>query len=253
MKKIIDFFKIAPVVLPERLKKLKFFCRITGLKFNDYKLLDLAFHHRSYSNEIRPHRHYNNERLEFLGDSVLGTVTASFLYKDMPEKSEGDLSKIKSAVVSEKTLAPIALKFGIDKMLIMGKGAEINKEFESPSILADCMEAIIGAYYLDSGYASVEKYVLSFIIPEVRKIQQNQGVKDYKSLLQELCQKKYRSYPEYKLVSKTGPDHDQTFNVSVSLENVTYGPVSAKSKKQAEQNAAKIAYEKIVADEKIKY
>ena len=129
----------------------------------------------------------------------------------------------------------------------MGKGAELNNEAESPSILADCMEAVIGAYYLDSGYEAVEKYVLSFIIPEVRKVQHHQGVQDYKSLLQEFYQKKYQMCPVYELISKTGPDHDQTFNVCVHLKNITYGPVAAKSKKQAEQNAAKIAWEAVAA------
>lgn len=227
----------------ERLGLLKDFCRPLNLRFKNYDLLDLAFHHRSSTNESNFGKRYNNERLEFLGDSVLGMVTAAFLYSDMDENPEGDLSKVKASVVSEKALAPIALQFGIDKMLVMGKGAELNNEAESPSILADCMEAIIGAYYLDSGYEAAEKYVLSFIIPEVRKVQHHQGVQDYKSLLQEYYQKKYQMCPVYELISKTGPDHDQTFNVCVHLKNITYGPVSAKNKKQAEQNAAKIAWE----------
>ena len=225
----------------ERMGKLKKFCKSVHINFKDYHLLDLAFHHRSCSNEAKGFKHLNNERLEFLGDSVLGMVTASYLYREFPETPEGELSKIKASVVSEKALAPIALKFSLNKLLVMGKGAELNGEAESPSILADCMEAIIGAYYLDSGYPAAEKYVLSFIKNEITKVKNNQGMKDYKSALQEYSQKKYQSYPVYELLEKSGPDHDQIFKVCVHLNNVTYGPVSAKNKKQAEQEAAKIA------------
>ena len=149
---------------------------------------------------------------------------------------EGDLAKIKSAVVSEKALAPIAISFGIDKLLILGKGEESSGGRSKPAILADCMEAIIGAYYLDSGYKCAEKYVLEFIIPEINRTITN-GVKDYKTQLQELYQKKTKSTPKYELVSKTGPDHDRTFTVSVILNDKKYGPASAKSKKEAEQMA----------------
>lgn len=242
MKDIKSLFR-QPNVSSERIQKLKKFCKPLHLNFKDFSLLDLAFHHRSCSNEVKGFRHLNNERLEFLGDSVLGMVTATYLYKNLPEHSEGELSKIKSSVVSEKALAPIALKFGIDKMLVLGKGAELNNEAKSPSILADCMEAIIGAYYLDHGYEDVEKYVLSFIREEIQKVLHNQGIKDYKSMLQEYFQKKYQMCPVYELVSKSGPDHNQTFSVCVHLNDTVYGPVNAKSKKQAEQNAAKLAWE----------
>jgi len=226
----------------ERLKELSAFCRPLDLKFHNYDLLDLAFHHRSFSNENAEHKRYNNERLEFLGDSVLGMATAAFLYEDMKENQEGDLAKIKSVVVSEKILAPIGLRFGINRMLVLGKGEELSGGRTKPAILADCMEAVIGAYYLDSGYIAAEKYILSFIIPEIRKVQENRGMKDYKTLLQELYQKNYKECPRYELVSVTGPDHDQTFNVSVHLKDITYGPESGKSKKQAEQNAAHSAW-----------
>jgi len=241
----MKLFSNKNTITPERMKKLKEFCKTVHISFNDFTLLDLAFHHRSCSNEIKGFRHLNNERLEFLGDSVLGLVTASFLYRNFPETPEGVLSKIKSSVVSEKALAPIALSFGFDKLLVMGKGAVMNGEAESPSILADCMEAVIGAYYLDSGFQAVEKYVLSFIQPEIIKVENNQGLKDYKSMLQEYSQKKYQAYPEYELLRRTGPEHNQTFTVSVHINNITYGPAEAKSKKQAEQNAAKIAWERL--------
>ena len=182
------------------------------------------------------------QRLEFLGDSVLGLVAADFLYNDMTKKSEGDLSKIKSAVVSEDALAPVALKFGLDKMLVLGHGEELSGGRTKKAILADCMEAVIGAYYADQGFSAAQKYVLSFIVPEVRKIQKTGG-KDYKSLLQEMYQKKCKKCPVYETVSVTGPDHSREFRVTVHLGEVSYGPASGKSKKEAEQLAAKDAYE----------
>lgn len=229
-------------VSPDRKKKLIDFCKNLGLKFRDIDLLDLAFHHRSCSNEDINFKDLNNERLEFLGDSVLGLVAADFLYNDMTKNSEGDLSKIKSAVVSEDALAPVALKFGLDKMLVLGHGEELSGGRTKKAILADCMEAVIGAYYADQGFSAAQKYVLSFIVPEVRKIQKTGG-KDYKSLLQEIYQKKCKKCPVYKTVSVTGPDHSREFRVTVHLGEVSYGPASGKSKKEAEQLAAKDAYE----------
>lgn len=229
-------------VSPDRKKKLIDFCKNLGLKFRDIDLLDLAFHHRSCSNEDINFKDLNNERLEFLGDSVLGLVAADFLYNDMTKNSEGDLSKIKSAVVSEDALAPVALKFGLDKMLVLGHGEELSGGRSKKAILADCMEAVIGAYYEDQGFSAAQKYVLSFIVPEVRKIQKTGG-KDYKSLLQEMYQKKCKKCPVYKTVSVTGPDHSREFRVTVHLGEVSYGPASGKSKKEAEQLAAKDAYE----------
>jgi ribonuclease III len=233
----------------ERKRGLEAFCRAQSIKFSDISLLDLAFHHRSFSNENTEHKHYNNERLEFLGDSVLGMSTATFLYEDMIDNQEGDLARIKSVVVSEQTLAPIALKMGLDRMLVLGKGEELSGGRQKKAILADCVEAVIGAYYLDSGYKNAEKFVLSFIIPEIRKVQENKGQKDYKTLLQEFYQKKYKLCPEYELVKKTGPDHDRTFWVTVHLQGISYGPAEGKNKKEAEQNAAKMAYDAISGGE----
>jgi ribonuclease III, bacterial len=229
-------------LLPERKKELLEFCKPLKLKFHDLSLLELAFHHRSFSNENESHRHINNERLEFLGDSVLGLAAAAYLFGTM-KNPEGDLAKIKSVVVSEKTLAPAALRFGIDRMLVLGHGEELSGGRKKPAILADCMEAVIGAYYLDSGYENAEKYILSFLVPEIEKVQNDRGAKDYKTLLQELYQKQTKECPRYETVCISGPDHDQTFSVAVRLGNVTYGPESGKSKKEAEQNAARAAYE----------
>ena len=229
----------------ERKKELVSFCKSVGIKFNDIELLDLAFHHRSFSNENIQHKRYNNERLEFLGDSVLGMVVAAFLYGDMQENPEGDLAKIKASVVSEKSLAPIGLEMGIDKMLVLGKGEEMSGGRTKPAILADCVEAIIGAYYIDSGYEKARDFVLNLMIPEVRKVQDNRGNLDYKTLLQEYFQKQSKKCPVYELVETTGPDHNQTFFMSVHLGDKVYGPKSGKSKKEAEQSVAEYAYRQI--------
>ena len=197
----------------ERKHQLSDFCDRVGIKFKNLEHLDQAFHHRSLTNE--KHGVKNNERLEFLGDSVLGMVTASYLYTKS-DNPEGDLAKIKSAVVSEKALAPVALKFGIDKLLLLGHGEEMSGGRKKPAILADCMEAIIGAYYLEAGYKQAEKYVLSFIEPAVKEAFAD-GIKDYKTQLQEKFQQKTKQCPRYELISKTGPDHEQTFKVCVHL------------------------------------
>lgn len=221
----------------ERIKILNEFCHRVNIKFKDVELLNQAFNHRSVTNEKKSEG--NNERLEFLGDSVLGMVTSSYLYNTL-DNPEGELAKIKSAVVSEKALAPIAIKLGIDKLIVLGHGEELSGGRTKPAILADCMEAIIGAYYLDSGYRNAEQYVLSFIKPEIENVLKF-GMKDFKTLLQEKFQKISKSFPVYELIKSYGPDHDQTFEVVVHLGDKIYGPKSGKSKKEAEQNVAKEA------------
>ncbi|MCR4822402.1 MAG: ribonuclease III [Treponema sp.] len=232
---------------PQRIKELVNFSRAISIKFSNLNLLQLAFTHRSCSQDSSQ-KQENNERLEFLGDSVLGMVTAAWLYENLENNREGDLAKIKSSVVSEQSLAPIALKIGIDKMLILGKGEEMSGGRQKRAILADAVEALIGAYYLDSGYKAAEKLVLEFIVPEIQKVLANKGSKDFKTMLQEAHQKKYKTCPSYELVKETGPDHERIFWVSVHLKNATYGPEQGKSKKEAEQNVAKKAWMEVFGD-----
>lgn len=141
----------------KRQKELQDFCLPLNLHFKSLELLELAFRHSSYPNEARDKIYLSNERLEFLGDSVLGLAAADFLYRDMADNSEGDLAKIKSVVVSEKVLASLGLRFGIDRMLRMGRGEEISGGRRKPAIIADCMEAVIGAYYLDAGFEAAKE------------------------------------------------------------------------------------------------
>ena len=226
----------------ERKKELEAFCKNLNIRFKNLDLLNLALTHRSYSNENSKFHDLNNEKLEFLGDSVLGLATAAFLYKDVASAQEGTLARIKASVVSEQTLAPIAAGvMKIPPLLVMGRGEEMSGGRQKKAILADAVEAVIGALYVDSGYKAAEKLVLELIVPEIRKVQKNTGNKDYKTVLQEYYQKKYKECPKYELVKTYGPECDKTFEVKVHLGDLCYGPAEGKSKKSAEQNAARIA------------
>jgi ribonuclease-3 len=210
------------------------------IAFKHPELLELAFHHRSFSNEHGADPH-NNERLEFLGDSVLGLCTATVLYQTLGNCSEGELSKIKSVVVSEPTLAAIAVEIGVDRCLVLGNGEEHSGGRSKKAILADAVEAIIGAYYLDSGFAAADALVRALMVPEINKVLNHQTVRDYKSLLQEYYQKQAKENPWYELVADSGPDHSRTFTIAVHLGSDTFGPETGKSKKAAEQAAAQKA------------
>ena len=219
-----------------------------GIRFRNPDLLNQAFAHRSWANETQEESE-NNERLEFLGDSVLGLVTAEYLYTELPDRPEGDLARIKSFVVSEDSLAEIALILGVDLVVLIGKGEENSGGRKKKAILADAMEAIIGAYFLDSGFKNARKFVRTILAPQIQRVLENKHKKDYKTLLQEYVQKRFRSYPKYQLDKRTGPDHDRTFWMNVVIDEKTYGPGKGKNKKGAEQNAAKIAYQALVTND----
>jgi ribonuclease III len=230
-----------PPIDQERKKELLLFEKHIGIRFRKLELLNLAFCHRSFANESGTDIS-NNEKLEFLGDSILGLAVSEYLYKTLTDKAEGDLARIKSFVVSEDSLAVIAKTIKVDNFILIGKGEEYSGGRSKKAILADCMEAIIGSYYLDSGFKASRSFVLKYLVPEINKVLENRHKKDYKTLLQEYVQKKYKSYPRYSLVKKTGPDHDRTFWIDVSIQGKTYGPGKGKNKKEAEQHAAGIAY-----------
>jgi len=230
----------------DRLEALVAFQRLLRFKFKDNTLLDRALTHRSYVNED-PRSLGNNERLEFLGDAVLGVATAARLFVALGDKSEGDLARIKSFVVSEDTLSEIAARLGMDALLMVGKGEERSGGRNKKAILADALEAVFGAAYLDSGFDKAQGLVLSLINPEIEKVLEDRHRKDYKTLLQEYAQKWHRCYPSYSLERKAGPDHDRTYWIRCSLLGSDYGPASGKTKKDAEQAAAAMAYEAINA------
>jgi len=235
---------VAPEIGPERREELGLFQRHAGIKFKNPELLNLAFCHRSFANE-RGEGIGNNERLEFLGDSVLGLAVAEYLYESLPDRPEGDLAKIKSFVVSEASLSEIARSLRVDNFILIGKGEEYSGGRAKKAILADSFEAIIGAFFLDSGFREAKRFVLAFLVPEITKVLENRHEKDYKTLLQEYAQKTYRAYPRYVLSKKTGPDHERVFWMQVEVGGHSFGPGKGQNKKQAEQAAAAIAYESL--------
>jgi ribonuclease-3 len=230
-----------PALEPDRKKVLTAFLKTAGIRFKSLGLLNLSFMHRSVSNESN--QKANNERLEFLGDAILGAVSATLLYQNLRSKPEGDLAKIKSVVVSEDILSAVALELQIDTLLILGRGEELSGGRTKKAILADALEALIGAIYLDSGYKAAFAFVSRFISAEIDKVLENRHSQDYKSLLQEFCQRQYKKYPVYTLVKRSGPEHSRIFWVEVSVNGKSFGPAAGKNKKSAEREAAKLASE----------
>jgi ribonuclease-3 len=229
-----------PVLSSERKKELAVFAKTAGIRFRSLELLNLSFIHRSVTNESG--LRYNNERLEFLGDAILGAVAATLLYQGLGDKSEGELAKIKSVVVSEDILSGISRELQIDKLLILGRGEELSGGRTKKAILADALEALIGALYLDSGYKAAYNFVSRRISPEITRVLDNRHHLDYKSLLQELSQHLYRKYPAYRLLKRSGPEHERFFWIEVTVGDKTFGPGMGKNKKTAEQEAARMAY-----------
>lgn len=240
---------LAPEVDSERRDELLVFQRHAGLRFRDLDLLNLAFCHRSFANE-RGEAVANNERLEFFGDSVLGLIVAEYLYEHLPDRAEGELAKIKSFVVSEAALSSVARQLRVDNFILIGRGEEFSGGRSKKAILADAMEAIIGACFLDSGLRETRRFVLSFMVPEIGKVLENRHEKDYKTLLQELAQKRFKSYPKYVVSRRTGPDHDRVFWIDVEVAGKSYGPGKGSNKKEAEQAAASIAYKDLSGSQK---
>ena len=242
-KKNPGILKGLPPIDPGRKKVLAAFSKTSRIRFKSLELLNLSFMHRSVSNELN--LRINNERLEFLGDAVLGVIAATLLYEKFEEKPEGELAKIKSVVVSEDVLSGVALQLQIGNLLLLGKGEENSGGRTKKTILADALEALIGALYLDSGFEAAFAFVNCFLNDEISRVMEDRHNKDYKSVLQEQCQRQYRIYPAYHLIKRSGPDHDRLFWVEVTINGCTYGPGIGRNKKSAEQEAARMAWEAI--------
>jgi len=211
-----------------------------GIRFKDLTLLNTALSHKSYINELNSNLE-NNEQLEFLGDAFLGLVISQYLYEQKIYYKEGSLARIKSYVVSESTLYDIGKKIEIHKYLLLGRGEEKSGGRFRKSLISDSVEALIGAYYQDSGFKNAKKFVENLFFDEIMKVEENKHKKDYKSILQEYSQKKFKIIPQYNVVNTEGPDHKRKFYVNVKVKKRTYGPGIGESKKQAEQEAAYIA------------
>lgn len=209
---------------------------IIGYSFKDTQLLKLALTHSSFSNEKGPYK--NNERLEFLGDSVLGFITAEYLFSKLGSTPEGQLTKIRANAVCERSLAKFAAEIDLGKYLFLGKGEILTGGRERPSVLSDAFEALIAAIYLDGGIDEARKFVLRFVSNTEKDANE---VTDYKTTLQEVIQKNPEENLSYELVAQSGPAHMKTFTVEVRLNSNCIGVGEGHSKKKAEQAAAKEA------------
>ncbi len=208
-----------------------------GYRFHNIALLQNALSHSSYANERYHNALMSNERLEFLGDSVLGMLVAEYLYRTFPEKPEGELTRMRADMVCETTLAQIADGLQLGSHLLLGKGEEQGGGRSRASILADAVESVIAACYLDGGMEAARGFVERFVLVNVPVQRLNNA--DYKTALQELVQQKKNQTLTYKLVGESGPDHDKQFQVELSLNGSVVGRGSGSSKKRAEQDAAR--------------
>ena len=207
--------------------------------FKNKKLLKQALTHSSYANEGKKHLQ-NNERLEFLGDSVLSIVVAEHLFRNFKHIPEGELTRLRASLVCEQALFEFSQKIHLGDYLLLGKGEENTGGRERPSIVSDAFEAVIAAVFLDGGIEEAKRYVLSFI-PDDLTPEMAHSLADYKTALQEIIQQNREEKVEYVLTSESGPDHNKTFEIEVRLNSNVIGRGKGKSKKQAEQNAAKEA------------
>lgn len=212
-----------------------------GYQFRNISLLQNALTHSSYANERWHNSLLSNERLEFLGDSVLGMLVADYLYRTFPDRPEGELTRMRADMVCEHTLATAANRIGLGQHLLLGHGEEQGGGRSRESILADAMESVIAASFLDGGLEAALKIVQQFILVEVPVKKLHNA--DYKTALQELVQQKKNQVLSYAMVGQSGPDHDKKFDVEVSLNGRVVGTGSGSSKKRAEQMAAKSAIE----------
>ena len=222
------------------MKKLEKLQQSVGYKFKDERLLQRALTHTSYANECNEGHNKSNERLEFLGDSVLGIITAEHFYLNFKDLPEGELTKLRAATVCENSLSSFARQLGLGEYLLLGKGEMCTGGSDRPSILADAFEALIAAIYLDGGIEEAKKFVLKYVD---KAVEEHRGFKDYKTVLQEVIQKNPGEVIEYVLVKESGPDHNKRFEVEVHLNSNVIGKGVGTSKKKAEQAAAKIAIE----------
>jgi ribonuclease-3 len=212
--------------------------------FRDKQLLTLAFVHRSFVNEYRGLMSDHNERLEFLGDAVLGMLITEFLYNHFPYQPEGQLSRLRSHVVEAKSCASFSQQLDIDQYLLLGRGEKMNEERGRLSILADLFEALIGAIFLDRGLPEVKKFIFSHFQPAILAMLEEPS-KNWKADLQEHTQKLYQQTPTYELLKVTGPDHQKQFLVAVMLKGKEIGRGQGLSKKEAQQAAAEQALKTI--------
>lgn len=221
--------------MPEDLEQLQ---KILGYQFSNRELLRKALTHKSYACELG--LSVFNERMEFLGDSILSAVVADYLFHRYPDEDEGKLSQIKSQVVSRQSLGRWAKEQKLGSYFFVSKGEELNGGRTRESLLANTLEALIAAIYLDAGYAAAKEFILCYLVRQRRVV-----INDPKSKLQELIQSEYQTLPEYKIISESGPDHEKRFEIGVYLKKNLLGTGEGRSKKEAEVIAARKALKTI--------
>jgi ribonuclease-3 len=214
-----------------------------GYHFQNPALLDNALTHSSYANEHHLGSINSNERLEFLGDSILGMVVADSLYHTVPNLPEGDLTRLRANLVCENSLAMVARKLELGGYLKLGKGESISGGSDRPSIIADAVEAVLAAVYLDGGVTQARRIIKRYILDNMAQVQE--ASRDHKTYLQELVQRQSGQVLTYHLVGQSGPDHAKRFTMEVRLNGTPAGTGEGRSKKEAEQMAAKAAIEKL--------
>jgi ribonuclease-3 len=224
--------------LPEdRLRELKRFCKEHDIHLADLSLIDQALTHTSFAHESEQDTE-DYERLEFLGDSVIGLVVVEYLYNTFPDMNEGDMTKIKSDVVSQATLSEIATELGLNRLMHLGKGEVLSRGRRKPSILSDTFEALVGALYLSSTIDETKEFVTRQLEGRVQKIVARGNLENYKSLLQRVVLERFGENPTYRVLTRRGPQHSAEFVVGVEIKGKIYGKARGRSKKDAEMRAA---------------
>lgn len=230
----------------DRIQQLKSFCQELGIIMNDLELLDMALTHTSYAHEAKQTpKPQHNERIEFLGDSVLSVIVSTYMYNNFSELDEGQLTKLRAHLVCEASLYEYSKKINLGENLRLGRGEEQSGGRERPSILADAFESVLGAIYLDQGMDVAREYLLGLMREEIDYICTHGIYNDYKTRLQEYLQRDGEVSISYKLIDSSGPEHNKVFTSEVLLNKKVIGTGSGRSKKDAEQHAAKKALESL--------
>jgi ribonuclease-3 len=242
-----DSLEASPAGILEegRIKELLEFERHINIHFRRIELLDQALSHSSFVNELPDQRYPHNEKLEFLGDAVLELVISHELFDNYPAYYEGELTKLRAAVVRRTTLAKVAKTIGIAPYIRLGKGEELGGGRRRNSLLADAIEAVIGAIFLDSGLDAARSFISEHFNDEIKRLDRDRHKMDYKSILQEITQSRFQTLPKYTTLSESGPPHDRRYRVQLSIENKPYGTGIGRNKKEAQQNAARQALQQL--------
>lgn len=230
----------------EEKKRLKVFEKRIGYRFKKLELLKKALTHKSYTNELKLPPTEHNERIEFLGDAVLELAVSHLLMEKFKDHPEGELSKLRAAIVNEAQLADLAREINLGEFLFLGRGEDQTRGREKPSLLSDAFEAVLGAIYLDRGLKKAFQIVKKHYTETLDRVGREGFAKDYKTRLQEEVQGRFRTIPRYEMIRAVGPDHSKIFEINLFVNNELVGVGKGTSKKSAEQDAAREALEKLI-------